>query len=125
MDIKSPEHLERLRDQPEVKVALLRLRPDSVEPEARFERAAKNRLYWPAVNDLANHFLVVGYAEEVQEAREFYGRPCWLLATVLAPSANAPFAVAVAAADGTDVQALVALLRSVSHDYWFGSSFFK
>jgi hypothetical protein len=125
MDIESPKHLDRLRDQPEVKVALLRLRPDSIEPEARFERASKNTLYWPAVNDLANHFLSVGRAEEVREEREFYGRPCLLLATILAPSADAPYAIAIVAADGTSDQALVALLQSVSHDYWFGSSFFK
>ena len=125
MDAESPEHLERLRDQPEVKVALLRLLPDSIEPEARFERASKNALYWPAVNCLASRFLSVGYAEEVREEREFYGRPCWLLATSLGSSADAPYAIAVAAADGTPIEALVALLHSVSHHYWFGSSFFK
>ena len=125
MDIESLEHLERFRDQHEVKVALLRLRPDSVEPEARFERASKNTLYWPAVNDLANHFLSVGHASEVQEQREFYGRPCWLLATALAPAADAPYAIAIAAADGTPVEAIVALLQRVSRDYWFGSRFFK
>ena len=93
--------------------------------EARFERASKNTLYWPALNDLANHFLSVGHAQEVREEREFYGRPGFLLATSLAPSALAPYAIAVAAADGISVEALVALLQSVSHDYWFGSSFFK
>jgi hypothetical protein len=125
MDVESSKHLERLRDQPEVKVALLRLRLDSIDDEARFERASKNTLYWPAVNNLAKRFLSIGRAEEVREAHEFYGRPCWLLATALAPSADAPFAIAVAAADGAPVQALVELLQGVSRDYWFGSSFFK
>lgn len=125
MDIESPKHLERFRDQPEVKVALLRLRPDSVEPEARFERTSRNTLYWPAVNDLAQKILAVGHAEEVRENREFYGRPCWLLATSLAPTGGAPYAIAVAAADGISVEALIAMLQSVSRDYWFGSYFFK
>lgn len=125
MDVEFQKHLERLRDQSEVKVALLRQSFDAAGPEVRFERAAKNLLYWPAVDHLANHFLSIGRAEEVREQREFYGRPCWLLATLLAPSAKAPYSIAVAAADGAPVQVLVTLLQSVSSDYWFGSTFFK
>ncbi len=45
MDVRSPEHLERLRDQPEIKAALLRFRPEADAFEARFERASKNTLY--------------------------------------------------------------------------------
>jgi hypothetical protein len=125
LDIESPDHLERLRDQPEVKVALLRRRPDAIDTEARFERAAKNTRYWPAVDELAERFRIAGRAEEVAIEQAFYGKPCWLMATVLAPAADAPFAIAVAAAVGLSASALVELLRDVSRDYWFGSSFFK
>ena len=42
MDAESPKHLERLRDQPEIKAALLQRRAVTAATEARFERAAKN-----------------------------------------------------------------------------------
>ena len=125
MDVESPKHLERLRDQPEIKAALLRFQPTPTATEVRFERAAKNTLYWPPIERLAERFLAMGRGEEVRETRDFYGRPCWLLAVTLAQSADAPYTIAVAAADGTPVDALVALLQDVSHDYWHGSSFFK
>ena len=125
MDIESPEHLERLGDQPEIKAALLREGPAPEATEARFERAAKNRLYWPPIETLSTRFLAAGRSEEIRESVELYGRPCWLLATRIAESTEAPYAIAVAAADGAPVDALLALLREVSHDYWHGSSFFK
>jgi hypothetical protein len=125
MDVESPDHLERLRDQPDVKVALLRQRPEASASEARFERTAKNALYWPAVERLAARFIEQGHAADLQEPCEFYGRPCWLLATKLAPADDAPYAIAVAASDGASAAGLVALLQDVSRDYWFGSTFFK
>ncbi len=125
MDVESPDHLERLRDQPEIKAALLRFGPGPASAEARFERAARNTLYWPAVEQLSARFLAAAGSEEVTESREFYGRPCWLLATRLAASAESPYAIAVAAADGAPLAALVALLRRVGNDYWRGSDFFK
>ena len=45
MDAESPKHLERVRDQPEIKAALLQRRAvtaATAATEARFERAAKN-----------------------------------------------------------------------------------
>jgi hypothetical protein len=125
MDVESPEHLERFRDRPEVKAVLLREGPQSGSTEARFERAAKNTLYWPLIDRLDERFRAIGQGEEVREEHELYGRRCWLLATVLSPAPGAAYAIAVAAADGEPAQAMVALLQSVSHDYWFGSEFFK
>jgi hypothetical protein len=125
MDVQSPEHLERLRDQPEIKAALLRLRPTPTSSEARFERARKNTLYWPPIEALSAHLLSTGRAQEIRENCEIYGRPCLLLATSLVQSPNAPYAIALAAADGAPVETLLAILRSVSHDYWYGSYFFK
>ena len=125
MDVESPKHLERLRDQPEIKAALLRFQPAPTATEVRFERAAKNTLYWPPIEELAARFLAMGRGEEIRETQDFYGRPCWLLAVTLARSPDAPYTIAVAAADGVPVDALVALLQDVSHDYWHGSYFFK
>ena len=124
MDVESPEHLERLRSQPEVKAAVLRLGSDSTD-EVRFERSSKNSLYWPPIEGLLDRFASTGYVFPLQEACVVYGRPCWLLATRLASSARAPFAVAVVAADGAPVEVLLELLQRVSGDYWFGSYFFK
>ena len=125
MDVESPKHLERLRDQPEFKAALLRLQPTPTATEARFERAAKNTLYWPPIEKLSARFLANGRSEEIRETRSFYGRPCWLLAIALAEAPDAPYSIAVAAADGASVDVLVALLQDVSADYWHGSYFFK
>ncbi len=125
MDVESPEHLERLRNLPEIKAALLRFRLDSPATEARFERVSKNVLYWPAIESLSQRFVSTGHAVPVQEEHQIYGRPCWLLAVVLAPSSDAPFTIAVAAADAAPVETLTALIQSVSRDYWFGSYFFK
>lgn len=124
MDIQSPHHLDRLRDQPELKIALLRsgARPGQ---EARFERHSKNAMYLPPVERLVSRFLTSGRVEDVREDCEIYGRPCWLVCTLLAPSPHAPYAIAVAAADGAPFEALVELLQRVSRDYWYGSYFFK
>lgn len=125
MDVESPEHLERLRDQPEIKAALLRLQPAWPTSEARFERVAKNTLYWPLIDSLAARFVAAGQAAPVQEKHEIYGRPCWLLAVPLSPAADAPFTIAIAAAEGASTEALVTVLETVTRNYWFGSSFFK
>jgi hypothetical protein len=61
----------------------------------------------------------------VLEEGGVYGRRSWRLATVLSPAPGAPFAIAIAAADGQSAPALAGLLQDVSRDYWFGSSFFK
>ena len=77
---------------------------------------------------VSRHWIITdatGHTEELRERHHFYGRPCWLLATTLRQSPGDPYAIAVAAADGAPVDALVALLQDVSDDYWFGSSFFK
>jgi hypothetical protein len=123
MDIESPEHLERLRDQPEVKAALLRKRPVADASECRFERNTKNNAYWPPIEDSAAGVLASARVEEACRALTIYGRPCWLIVTALNPVG--PYAIAVTAADGASVEDLVALLRKVTEHYWFGSSFFK
>ena len=125
MDIESPDHLARLRHQSEIKAALLRPWIAHDAKEARFERAAKNRLYWPPIKNLSRRFLDAGRAEQVCEGCQIYGQPCWLLACVLAPSPNAAYVIALASADGLSADALLELLRSVCHDYWHGSDFFK
>ena len=125
MDIESPDHLERLRNQSEIKAALLRPWIAHDAKEARFERAAKNRLYWPPIANLSRRFLDAGRAEEVCEGLQLYGRPCWLLACVLAPSPDAVYVIALVGADGAPVDLLQALLRDVCRDYWHGSYFFK
>jgi hypothetical protein len=123
MDVESPEHLERLRDQPEIKAVLLRERPAAEASECRFERSAKNKDYWPPIEALAASVVASGHVDEACTSLTVYGRPCWLLATALNPVG--PYAIAVTAADGASVDDLAALLRKVTHDYWFGSSFFK
>ncbi len=125
MDVRSPEHLERLRDQPEIKAALFRFQLTPTASEARFERARKNTLYWPPIDALSARFLATGRAQEIREDHQLYGRPCLLLATSLASSPHAPYVIALAAADGAPVETLLALLRRVSGDYWHGSYFFK
>ena len=124
MDVESPKHLERLRDQPEVKAALLRFGAGSAA-DVRFERAARNSLYWSPIQELVDGLDATAPVRELQQACVVYGRPCWLLATALSSSAQAPLTLAVVAADGAAVDVLIELLRSVSHDYWFGSYFFK
>lgn len=124
MDVQSPSHLERLRDQPEVKVALLRF-PGSGGNEVRFERSPKNTLYRDAIQPLADRFAAAGAVTGLREDALIYGRPCWLLAASLGPSSQSPAFIAVVAADGAPPEDLLALLQSVSHDYWYGSSFFK
>lgn len=124
-DDESPEHLERLRDRPEIKAALLVLHPVHPSTPAWFERSPKNALYRAAIEGIAARWKAAGRVEEASEPIELYGRPCRLLTTLLAPSQEAPFAFAVASADGAPIEPLVTLLRSVSHDYWYGSTFFK
>ena len=121
---QSPGPLERLRDRPEIKAALLRFGP-APAAEARFERASKNTAYWEPIERLSARFLALEGAEEVCESHVLYGKPCWLLASKLADSPNAPYIMAVAAADGASVDTMVALLQAVSRDYWYGSYFFK
>lgn len=123
MDVESPEHLERLRDQAEIKAVLLREQPVAGAAECRFERSAKNKDYWPAIEALAASVVASGRADEACTSLTVYGRPCWLLATALNPVG--PYAIAVTAADGASVEDLVAVLRKVTDHYWFGSYFFK
>ncbi len=124
MDAEQPHHLERFRGRPEIKAALLREGPTPSSTEARFERASKNSAYWPAILALSSRFLAAGRSEAVQEPLEVYGRPCWLLSAILG-SGGGPFAIAVTAADGASIETLRDLLLDVSHDYWFGSYFWK
>jgi len=125
VDVESPKHLERLRDQPEIKAALLCEQASPTAPEVRFERSPKNTLYWPPIESLAAGFLGVGRPAPVCEPIQLYGRPCWLLATALSPARESPYAIAVASAEGAPVATLLALLRRVSDDYWNGSHFWK
>lgn len=125
MDVESPEHLERLRDRPEIKAALLYLHPVLPSTPVWFERSAKNALYRDAIEGLAARLRATGRVEDGDERLELYGRPCRLLTTLLAPSAESPFAFAVVSAEGAPIEALQTLLRAVTHDYWFGSTFFK
>lgn len=125
MDVQSPAHLERFRNQPEIKAVLLRQWALPMAPETRFERSPKNSLYWPPIQSLAARLLSAGRAEDGCECLDLYGRPCWLMVATLDPSPKAAYAIAVASAEGASVDTLLALLRSVSHDYWHGSYFWK
>lgn len=125
MDVESPKHLERFRDQREIKAVLLRLQPSDPTTEIRFERSARNSDYWPFIESLAARFVAAGRAEEIRQSLEVYGRACWLIETAFGQVEKAPYAIAITAADGVAVDVLVALLQDVSHDYWHGSSFFK
>jgi len=123
MDVESPRHLERLRAEPEIKAVLLRERPTAGASECRFERSARNKAYWPPIEELAASILASGRVDEACRPVTIYGRACWLIATALDPLG--PYAVAVAAADGASVDDLTAVLRKVTDNYWFGSYFFK
>ncbi len=125
MDVESAKHLERFRDQPEIKAVLLRRQAVPAATEAHFERSPRNTLYWPPIQALAARFLSAGRPECIRESCTLYGRPCWLLASPLDPMLNGPYAIAVASAEGAPVDTLLALLQSVSHDFWHGSSFWK
>lgn len=125
MDVESPKHLERFRDQREIKAVLLRSEPADPSTEVRFERSARNSHYWPFIESLSSRFLAAGRSEEIRQPLEVYGRACWLIATALGSPDKAPYAIAITAADGVAVEVLIALLQDVSHDYWHGSSFFK
>lgn len=125
MDVKSPEHLERLRNQPEFKVAVLRFVASEDSEFVRFERSAKNTDYWPLVEALDKRIIEAKDLSGVAETVEVYNRSCWLLAVSLAPTQGSPYAVALAAADGESIDKLVLLLKSVCHDYWYGSYFWK
>jgi hypothetical protein len=123
MDIESPRHLEMLRAEPEIKAALLREQPIADSAECRFERSAKNRDYWPPIEALAASIGTSGRIDEACTPLTVYGRPCWLIVTALDP--RGPYAIAVTAADAASAVELGVVLRKVTHDYWFGSSFFK
>jgi len=123
MDVESPKHLERLRDQPEIKAALLRERPMAEASECRFERSAKNRDYWPPIEALAARIGAGGRIDEACTSLTVYGQPCWLIVTALDP--RGPYAIAMTAADAAPAMELGAVLRKVTHDYWYGSTFFK
>jgi len=125
LDVESPKHLERFRDQHEIKAVLMREEPSDASTEVRFERSARNSNYWPFIESLSARFLAARRSEETRQSLEVYGRACWLIATALGPPDKGPYAIAVTAADGIAVEVLVALLHDVSHDYWHGSSFFK
>ncbi|MEP6833663.1 MAG: hypothetical protein ABJB74_09720 [Gemmatimonas sp.] len=125
MDVGSPEHLERLRDRPEVKAALLRLIAVPESAEVRFERTPKNVVYWPPIESLSERILSSGCVTEVREPIVLYGRPCVVVATGLAASPKTPYAIAVVSADGAPVESLVKVLQDVCRDYWYGSYFFK
>lgn len=124
MDAELPSHLERFRSQPEIKAVLLREGPRPDNTEARFERSGKNPDYWPAILALSSSFLAAGRSDTLQRPLEVYGRPCWLLSAALG-SGGGPFAIAVTAADGAPAETLRELMLDVSHDYWFGSYFWK
>ena len=66
-----------------------------------------------------------GRPEAVRQSLTVYGQACWLVACALSENPNTPFAIAVVSAQGAPVEELLDALRSVSRDYWFGSSFFK
>lgn len=125
MDAESPIHLERLRDRPEYKVAMLRLRIAAGRDEVRFDRAPRNTSYWPPLLALLERLQQAGAPAEMREPIEVYGRPCVLISTTLAPSATSPCALAVVATDGEPVEELADRLRDVCNDYWNGSYFWK
>ena len=104
------------------------LRPPARDASARrryFERDPKNALYRPALDGLVSHIDGLGRPEEVRQDCMVYGRNCWLLCTRLAPSPTAPYAMAVSAADEASIDDLIALLRDVTHNCWYGYYFFK
>ena len=123
MDVESPRHLEHLRAQPEIKAALLRERPAAGASECRFERSAKNREYWPPIEALAAAIGTGGRIDEACTSLTVDGQPSWLLVTALDP--QGPHAIAVVSADNAVREELAAVLRKVTHDYWYGSAFFK
>ena len=125
MDVESPEHLERLRDLKPVKVALLQFHVEMPGRGVRFERSARNAAYWPHVEALHARQVTAMRADEGRSSLVVYGRDCWLISTLLAPRHDSPFALAVATADGVDADDIVTTLRSVCHDYGYGSTFFK
>jgi hypothetical protein len=125
MDVESTSHLDRLRSQSEVKATMLCLGVATSDRVARFERKASNSLYWRPILELQAQFSSAGTPREVVQNVTVYGRSCWIMACTLSPSENSPYAISVASADGVSVTELQTLLRSVCHDYWYGSTFFK
>ena len=106
-----------------MKAVLLRERPAAGASECRFERTARNKAYWPPIEELAANILASGRVDEACRPVTIYGRACWLIVTALNPLG--PYAVAVTAADGASIADLTSVLRSVTDDYWHGSYFFK
>lgn len=125
MDSESPTHLERLRDLPQIKVALLRLRATAPSRDARFERSARNALYWEPVETLATQLVAAQTPRELCTPVTLYGRPCWLICTALAAAPDSPYAIAVVSSEGVELAGVVEHLRNVTRDYWYGSYFFK
>jgi len=125
MDVESPTHLERLRDLPQIKVALLRLCAKPPSREVRFERSARNASYWAPVEALAAQFVAAEAAHDLCTPVTLYGRPCWLICAALAAKRDAPYASAVVSSEGVERETVVEHLRNVTRDYWYGSYFFK
>ena len=125
MDIEDPKHLERFRDQVEVKAVLMQFQPNSDSRAVRFERSSKNKLYWPLIENVASRFFNSGHTEEICETHCVYGKQFWLLGISTNPTFEYPFTIAILASDGASKEILQAFLRRVSHDYWYGSYFFK
>lgn len=125
MDIESPDHLERLRAEGAIKAVCLVERPGGGGRTVRFERSAKNRLYWPLIEERLALLLGSAQVEDAAEVREVYGQACVVLVVSLRPGTAAPFAVAVVAGDREVAGSVVGVIRDVTRDYWFGSTFFK
>ena len=125
MDIQDSKHLERFRDQEEVKAVFMKFQSNQDSSEVRFERASKNKLYWPPIEEVMARFLNTGHTTEICESHIIYGKPYWLLATATNPTFEYPITIAIVASDGAPIEKLQALLKSVSYDYWYGSYFFK
>jgi hypothetical protein len=125
MDIESLTHLERLRDLRQIKVALLCLCAKAPAREVRFERSARNTLYWEPVDALAAQVVAAQAASDRCTPVTLYGQPCRLVCAALAAVPDSPYAIAVVSAEGEELETVVAHLRNVTRDYWYGSSFFK
>lgn len=125
MDMESPTHLERLRDLAQIKVALLRLCAKPPSREVRFERSARNTLYWPPVETLAAQLVKAEAASDLCLSVTLYGRPCWLICAALAAGRDSPYTIAIVSSEGVEREAVVEHLRKVTRDYWYGSTFFK
>jgi hypothetical protein len=125
VDVESPKHLEKLRDYPEIKAALLGFQVALPDRTAEFERSPKNTLYWPPIRALARRFTDSGSPAETRENIEVYGQPCWLISTLLDNRPDSPYAIAITDAAGAGAEDLIEALRRASDHYWNGSYFWK